>query len=291
MTSMLITFAVMVIVIVVLWYLLQQLPLPAPAQQIIQIALVGAGRNRPLAISKQATPAAHGYREFPRPASIDCSSATVNDLRYAWRMRDSDVRKAVRAMLDQRHAGDFDTRIVEEMGVWSGSVRIDIAVINGELCGFELKSDRDTLQRLPLQSELYSRVFDRLDLVVGERHAMKAEEHIPQWWGIQVAAEAGGCVSLHDHRAGAPNPNPDPYLIAQLLWKTEAVEALAVRGLAKGWRAKRIKEIHERLASEVPLSELKDVVRSALKARTDWLRQVQPGQLDMTVHTNPHPMF
>ena len=77
-------------------------------------------------------------------------------------MRDSDVRKAVLATLDQKHAGDHNTRIVEEMGVWAGSVRIDIAVINGELCGFELKSDRDTLARLPTQADIYSRVFDRI---------------------------------------------------------------------------------------------------------------------------------
>jgi hypothetical protein len=68
------------------------------------------------------------------------------------------------------------------MGIWSGSVRIDVAVINGELTGYELKSDRDTLERLPLQAELYSRVFDRLILVVGKRHAKKAIEHIPEWW-------------------------------------------------------------------------------------------------------------
>lgn len=40
MVGLLVTFAVLVIVIVVVWYLLQQLPLPEPAQRIIQIALV-----------------------------------------------------------------------------------------------------------------------------------------------------------------------------------------------------------------------------------------------------------
>ena len=48
-------------------------------------------------------------------------------------MRDRDVRAAVRQDLDARHGGDTETRIVEEMGIWSGTVRIDIAVINGEL--------------------------------------------------------------------------------------------------------------------------------------------------------------
>ena len=56
-------------------------------------------------------------------------------------MRDRDVRCAVMAYLDRLHAGDADTRVVQEMGIWSGSVRVDIAVINGELHGFELKSE------------------------------------------------------------------------------------------------------------------------------------------------------
>jgi hypothetical protein len=60
-------------------------------------------------------------------------------------MRDRDVRAALLRRLSSDYADDADTRIVEEMGVWSGSVRIDVAVINGELSGYELKSDRDTL--------------------------------------------------------------------------------------------------------------------------------------------------
>src|SRR6266851_6542601 len=105
------------------------------------------------------------------------------------RMRDQDVRQALRDKLQDQYAYDPDTRIVEEMGVWSGSVRIDVAVINGELTGYELKSDRDTLERLPVQADLYSRVFDRLTLVVARRHAQKARDCIPKWWGIVVAEQ------------------------------------------------------------------------------------------------------
>ena len=103
-------------------------------------------------------------------------------------MRDRDVRAAVRQDLDARHGGDTETRIVEEMGIWSGTVRIDIAVINGELWGYELKSERDTLERLPAQAKLYSRVFDRVTLVVGTRHVGAAEDAVPPWWGLTIAS-------------------------------------------------------------------------------------------------------
>src|SRR5262245_39425246 len=102
-------------------------------------------------------------------------------------MRDADVRRAVKAWLVSQHGHERDARLVEEMGIWSGSVRIDIALINGSLSGYELKSDSDTLERLPRQLAIYGRVFDYLHLVVGKRHADKARALLPDWWGVKVA--------------------------------------------------------------------------------------------------------
>jgi hypothetical protein len=182
-------------------------------------------------------------------------------------MRDSDVRRAMRTWLAAEYAHDQGTWIVEEMGVWSGSVRIDIAVINGHLSGYELKSDRDTLERLPRQMAIYGRVFDFLHLVVGERHAEKAQKMLPAWWGIMVACMQDGEVRLTSYHEAEPNPSPDPYLIAEMLDKEEAVELLDAFGLAKGWRSKKLRPIHERLAVELPFDELKEQVRSILKRR------------------------
>lgn len=191
-------------------------------------------------------------------------------------MRDSDVRKAVLERLVSEHASD-DSLIVQEMGVWSGSVRIDVAVINGELTGYELKSERDTLARLPLQADIYSRVFDRLTLVVAERHEKKAAALIPPWWGVTIASTHASNVLLSVARTPHRNPSQDAYLIAQLLWKEEALAILGTFDLAKGWRAKRIRIIHERLAAELPLVRLTYEVRQKLKSRTyGWLRQDVP---------------
>lgn len=182
-------------------------------------------------------------------------------------MRDSDVRHAVRSWLGVEYAHDADSYIVEEMGVWSGTVRIDIAVINGSLSGYELKSDRDTLERLPHQRDIYGHVFDYLHLVVGKRHAKDAEKLLPPWWGIKIAIDDGHGVKLLPHRLPSLNPSPNPYLIAELLSKEEAIGVLGAFGLAKGWRSKSIRLIHEGLAAELPLNELKDQVRAILKKR------------------------
>lgn len=199
-------------------------------------------------------------------------------------MRDYDVRVAVRKRLEAEHLGDANTRIVEEMNVWSGTVRIDVAVINGELCGYELKSDRDTLERLPLQIEVYGRVFDRVVLVVGARHVRKARQLIPRWWGVTIARLQSGEVILRDDRKAKTNPSIDPLIVADLLSKEEALLVLDKFGLAKGWRSKRIGEVHHRLATELPLDILREQVRETMKGRQEWLGQACPGPFDVTVN-------
>jgi hypothetical protein len=188
-------------------------------------------------------------------------------------MRDRDVRVATRQMLAALHDGDLNTRIVEEMGLWSGTVRIDVAVINGELSGYELKSDRDTLSRLPAQSALYSKIFDRLYLIVGSRHVSKAAALVPDWWGLTVATEVGGNIQMYSERQGRENPEVDPFLVAQLLWRSECINILASAGLARGWRSKPAAALQRHLASSIPLCQLRNNVRAALKARVNWLGQ------------------
>lgn len=197
-------------------------------------------------------------------------------------MRDGDVRRALERQLSSIHTGD-ESLIVHEMGLWSGSARIDVAVVNGELLGFEIKSDRDTLGRLPFQAEVFSRVFDRVSLVVGRKHIRAARAIVPRWWGIVEAVATNGDVCLREKRGAKRNPSPDAFMLAQLLWRDEAIEALTCCGLDKGWRGKRVKKIHQRLASEVPFPELSSLVREALRARSGWLRQNAPDQFDMSI--------
>lgn len=188
-------------------------------------------------------------------------------------MRDIDVRKALRSRLLDEHEGDADTRIVEEMGIWHGSVRVDVAVINGELVGYELKSARDTLQRLPAQAKLYSEVFDRVYLVSAEKHLAHATAELPAWWGLIVARSNKGMLELEGLRDGLRNPSVEPIQVARLLWREEALALLDRHGAAKGVRSVNRDRVADRLASTLPLDQLRDEVRTILKARSSWLGQ------------------
>lgn len=212
----------------------------------------------------------------------------VNDLRYPRVMRDSDVRAAVKSWLRGMHADDANTRIVEEMGIWSSAARVDIAVINGEMSGYELKSNSDTLDRLPNQIEIYGKVFDRMTLVVGDKHADSALRVVPRWWGCVVATMRDDTVALKQKRKGRRNPTQDPNVVVQMLWKEEAVAVLEAHGLAAGWRSRRAFEISERLLSELPFRTVVEHVRSALKAR-EKLGQAASSEFDVTIDAIAHP--
>lgn len=226
-------------------------------------------------------------------AALATLAKLVNEMSKLWDntriMRDSDVRSAVRKELRGKYAGDPSTRIVEEMGVWSGAVRIDIAVINGKLLGYELKSNSDTLDRLPRQIEIYGKIFDRVTLVVGDRHAEKAMKVIPSWWGCMVASMNDDAdVTLRLERKARPNPDLDPIILVQMLWKEEAVAILEKYELANGWRSRRSSEIGKRLLSEIPFRRLAEEIRGALKVR-EKLGQLSAGQFDVPVDAVANP--
>src|SRR5271170_7013537 len=116
-------------------------------------------------------------------------------------MRDVDIRTALRRHLSATCDDDPTTLILDELGICSGSVRVDIAVVNGSLKGFEIKSDSDTLDRLANQADAYNKVFDTLSVVVEKRHLKKVRSMVPAWWGIYLAeARESGDVDLESVR-------------------------------------------------------------------------------------------
>lgn len=185
-------------------------------------------------------------------------------------MRDRDVRIALRRHLDVEHAGDTSTRIIEELGLCE-EARVDFAVVNGSLTGFELKSERDTLARLPRQAATYSRVFDYVHLVAAAKHVEHACEVIPSWWGIIVASPDPECgLSLSVQRRANENPTVDPAAVVQLLWRNEALEILERLGADQGIRSKPRETVWRRLTETVSLATLRCEVRGVLKARRGW---------------------
>lgn len=192
--------------------------------------------------------------------------------------RDRDVRSAVLKKVLADHVSDPNALVVEELGLEHGACRVDIAVINGSIHGYELKSDADTLLRLPQQVLVYSRALDKATLVVGEKHAQEAVNLIPSWWGLKVSyAGARGAVHIDTVRLATTNPEVSAYHVAHLLWRNEALEILTQLDVEKkelrGSRAK----LYSLLTELLPTVVLREHVRDALKRRTKWRRPSQPS--------------
>ena len=185
-------------------------------------------------------------------------------------MRDTDIRAALKRKLFSKYKSDPDTAIIEELGVHHGSSRIDLAVVNGMLHGYEFKSERDTLTRFSEQAVAYSAVFDLITLIVAERHLCRAAEIIPDWWGITVARLKSGRLLFRDLKLPMANPSADPMSIAALLWRDEALSFLDQLGSADGVRSKSRSHIYFKLVERVHIDVLRGRVRERLKEREGW---------------------
>jgi hypothetical protein len=185
-------------------------------------------------------------------------------------VRDIDVRVALQAQELSQFVDDPDSRIVHELGILQGNSRIDVAVINGALHGYEIKSARDTLSRLPTQIQAYNRVFDTVTIVAAKPHIISVRSMIPSWWGVIEASETSSGVVLRKRRRERLNGRIDPLAIAQLLWKEEAFALLEREGRSRGMRSKSRQAIWKALAEQIQPEVLRLYVRSVLKARADW---------------------
>ena len=186
-------------------------------------------------------------------------------------MKDCHLRIALKRKLSLKYDKDPATRIVDELALGHGAARIDVAVVNGIIHGYELKSDHDTLKRLPDQAKIYNSVLDRVSLIVGERHIKKALTIIPDWWGVKLARMGPyGAIYFSQIRKPQDNPSQEILAVSELLWREEALILLEEVGKAEGVRSKPRAKIYERLVEVADPDLIRFRVRHHLRTRTNW---------------------
>jgi len=184
---------------------------------------------------------------------------------------DALIRDLLIPFVHREHSEAPDTLYFPEFALCGGITRADYAALNGLSHGYEIKSDRDTLVRLPQQVEAYNGVFDRATLVSAQRHTFPAKKIIPDWWGIiEVHGGELSGYRLERIRESSPNPAPRGHAIASLLWRSEALEILTNLGLDEGLRSKSMDFLIDRLSREISTDRLSSYVRAALRARGEW---------------------
>jgi hypothetical protein len=180
-------------------------------------------------------------------------------------------RKALRAF---HHCNE--TLVIDELGLAHAKARIDVAVINGSVHGFEIKSAADTLTRLPQQLKFYEQCLEKLTIVCAEKHIVGVRELAPRWCGItKVTKGPRGGIMFITVREPKRNPNIQPYRLAHLLWRSEAVAILTQANASpKVLRAPR-KTLYKLLAAKFSVAEITAFIKQSMALRQEW----RPHQL------------
>jgi len=188
-------------------------------------------------------------------------------------LSDAEIRPALKEELRLTHWAEPDTVLLEELGVNRGGVRADVALVNGIIHGYEIKSDRDSLRRLATQVDLYGKCFDRATLVTGSRHLDAALALLPDWWGVMRVDAARYGTHFTIVRWPSDNPGRDARTLCELLWLDDAVALLKVHGIDRGVRGKTREVVWDRMSKCLDIEIIASAVRANLKARA---RQIGP---------------
>lgn len=186
-------------------------------------------------------------------------------------MKEQDVRKLLyQTELKKIKTERPESRIVDELVLIRGKVRVDVAVINDCLHGYEIKSEADNLERLPRQQAQYKKVFERMTLVADERHVRDAVKLVPPCWGLIAVGSRDGRPYAEEIWPSILNRDLDKLALAQLLWRDEAIELLDYFELARGLRDKPRKTLWNALKRNLTVEQLKAFVCYKLRTRKEW---------------------
>lgn len=85
-------------------------------------------------------------------------------------LKELDLKAIVLTQLRKQKAINRNTILTTEYSISTSNLRADLAILDSEFIGIEIKSEVDTLRRLSHQLLGYLSVFDRVILVVAEKH-------------------------------------------------------------------------------------------------------------------------
>ena len=152
-------------------------------------------------------------------------------------MLDKDIREPLFDYLDERYG---KVRTIEEKTILKSRADV-LAIIEGKILGFEIKSDSDTYTRLKRQIKDYEKFCDLCYVVVGESHKQVAS-HVPNYWGIIVVNSENVIVD----RDAQQCPKVNIYNQLDLLWRNELLNIQMKEGLPKLGNYRR-RDIYKRL--------------------------------------------
>ena len=184
-------------------------------------------------------------------------------------MQDRDIRKLLHPYLENENRKFKDTIIVDEFELCSGLSRIDVAVINGVIHGYEIKSEEDTLKRLANQINYYNKSLEKISVITNRSHLKQIRERVPRWWGLLLINDTDKRKKVTEIRKAKNNPILESQSMLHILWKDELIFIINKYKL-KVSRHINKRKMRESVAKELDITILSYEILSALKSRQNW---------------------
>lgn len=184
-------------------------------------------------------------------------------------MKDPCIRKILRKTELAHYILDPESIVVEELKIPLTKSRIDIAVVNGNLHGYEVKSASDSLSRLPHQIMGYSKVFDLITIATEAKYAERIYKLVPEWIGIIVCENINGLPIIKLVQNASQNPAKEGLFVAKLLWHDELIELASTFNVPHK-KSDRNWLLCQSISTHIDLEQISKFVRLKLKSRQNW---------------------
>jgi hypothetical protein len=185
-------------------------------------------------------------------------------------LKDSDIRTPLISYLKTSVVKDSSNEIVvSEMGLSNGKSIVDLAILNGHIHGFEIKSDADSLYRLKTQLDIYKDYFTYVTVVCTKKHLKLLRSSYPKWVGITLAYDNEGTIMFKQLRKPKINTSTSNQQIVRLLWKKELEVALNAKEPRK-WERQTKRTLQKCFLDFFEYKRVLEILKSAISSRSNW---------------------
>lgn len=184
---------------------------------------------------------------------------------------ETQIRQALHRRRFARAVKSSKALVFDELGLMHARARIDIAVINGSIHGYEIKSEADTLRRFDRQLAIYATCLQKLTVVCAERHLTELYSLTPKWCGILLVVKGPRSgLDFISVRKPEKNPGLDKLKLAHLLWRPEVIDLLSRLDAPRALLKKSRVDMYDFVAKQMSASEIIDYVRECFISRETW---------------------
>ncbi|MBN3065147.1 sce7726 family protein [Pectobacterium aquaticum] len=179
-------------------------------------------------------------------------------------LRERDIKIAFIDWLFKKGLLD-DAAIINEMVVANWSRRADLAVANGHLQAFEIKSDFDSLKRLDGQLETFTSRFEKVTVVCSPKFTYEVTKKVTPDVGVIEYLNTNKGIHFKIIQRGRVSIIGNKNIYMSFLLKKELQLLLIENG--KRFLSESGRETLERIAEQIPLSKIRKFVLISIKQR------------------------